>query len=184
MRATVEVIEDGQPIDEVEPKLLELQNAEAEPHKRNIDEYYTIVCIPPYFKYRIVIFILEVWSVCCIAIAAMLAGLVILGRRSFLLFIAREVHDRYSFAVGFHLLWDYRLVAQAIDRLDRHRQRRENGPRAWWPLFFAKRGSLWLAQASCMAFFLALVIPTLTALVMEIYALLPRSSSPTTPSWW
>ena len=173
MRATVEVTEDGQPINEVEARLLKLQNAEAERHKRNIGEDYTVVYIPPHFKYRIVIFILAVWSVCCATIATMLAGPVLLGRRFFLLFTPREVHDGYSFVIGFHLLWGCWLIAQAVERLDRHRQRRESGSRAWWPLFFAKRSSLWLAQASYMAFFLVFVIPTLIALVMEMYVLLP-----------
>jgi len=173
MRATVEVTEDGQPINEVEARLLKLQNAEAERHIRIVAEDYTTVYIPPYFKYRIVAFILAVWSVCCIAIAATLAGPVLLGRRFFLLFTTREVHDGYSFVIGFHLLWGCWLVAQAVERLDRHRQRREGGSRAWWPLFLAKRSSLWLAQASYMAFFLVFVIPTLIALVMEMYVLLP-----------
>ena len=173
MRATVEVTEDGIPVNDVEARLLKLQNAEAERQKRNIDEDYTIVYIPPYFKYRILTFILAVWTVCCVAIAAMLAGPVLLGRRFFLLFTAREVHDGYSFLVGFHLLWGCWLVAQAVERLDRHRQRREHGSRARWPLYLAKRSSLWLAQASYMAFFLVFVIPTLIALVMEVYVLLP-----------
>ena len=173
MRATVEVTEDGQPINEFEARLLKLQNAEADRHKRNVDEDYTVVYIPPNFKYRIAIFIVAVWSVCCVAIATMLAGPVLLGRRFFLLFTTREVHDGYSFVIGFHLLWGCWLVAQAVERLDRHRQRRENGSRAWWPLFLAKRSSLWLAQASYMAFFLVFVIPTLIALVMEMYVLMP-----------
>jgi E3 ubiquitin-protein ligase MARCH6 len=173
MRATVEVTEDGKPINDAEARLLKLQNAEAERHKRNVDEDYTVVYIPPFFKYRVFIFILAVWSVCCVAIAAMLAGPVLLGRRFFLLFTAREVHDGYSFLLGFHLLWGCWLVAQAVERLDRHRQRREHGSRAWWPLFLAKRSSLWLAQASYMAIFLVFVIPTLIALVMEVYVLLP-----------
>ena len=173
MRATVEVTEAGQPINEVEARLFKLQNAEAERHKRNVDDDYTVVYIPPYFKYRIVLFIVTVWTVCCIAIAAVLAGPVLLGRRFFLLFTAREVHDGYSFVIGFHLLWGCWLVAQAVERLDRHRQRRENSSRAWWPLFLAKRSSLWFAQASYMAFFLVFVIPTLIALVMEMYVLMP-----------
>ena len=173
MRATVEVTEDGTPINDTEARLLKLQDAEAERNKRNIDEDYTVVYIPPYFKYRILVFILSVWSVCCMAIAAMLAGPVLLGRRFFLLFTTREVHDGYSFLIGFHLLWGCWLVAQAVERLDRHRQRREHGSRPLWPLFFVKRSSLWLAQASYMAFFLVFVIPTLIALVMEVYVLLP-----------
>jgi E3 ubiquitin-protein ligase MARCH6 len=173
MRATVEVTEDGKPVNEAEARLLKLQNTEADRHKRNVDEDYTVVYIPPHFVYRICTFILAVWSVCCVAVASMLAGPVLLGRRFFLLFTTREVHDGYSFVIGFHLLWGCWLVAQAVDRLNRHRQRRENGSRAWWPLFFAKRSSLWLAQASYMAFFLVFVIPTLIALVMEVYVLLP-----------
>ena len=173
MRATVEVTEGGQPVNEAEARLLKLWNDEAERHKRNVDEDYTVMYIPPYHGYRIVIFIVSVWNVCCVAIAAMLAGPILLGRRFFLLFTAREVHDGYSFVIDFHLLWGCWLVAQAVERLDRHRQCREGGSRAWWPLFLAKRTSLWLAQISYMAFFLVFVIPTLIALVMEMYVFLP-----------
>ncbi|KAF9642793.1 hypothetical protein BDM02DRAFT_3132860, partial [Thelephora ganbajun] len=127
---------------------------------------------PPYFKYRIVVFILAVWSVCCIPIATRLAGPVLLDLWFFLLFTARGIHGGYPFVVGFHLLWGCWVVTHAIDRFDRHRQWRENRSLAWWPLFFAKRSSLRLAQASCMAFFLVFVIPTLIALVMEMYVLL------------
>ncbi|KAF9644723.1 hypothetical protein BDM02DRAFT_3190349 [Thelephora ganbajun] len=132
VRATVEVTEDGRPINEAEARLLELQNAEAEQHKRNVDEDYTLVYTSP-----------------------MVAGPVLLNRRFFLLFAARQVHDGYSFVVGFHLLWGCWFVAQAIERLDRHRQRKENG------------------SPSYMAFFLVFVIPTLIGLVMEMYVLLP-----------
>jgi len=97
MRATVEVTEYGQLINETEARLLELQNAEAERHKRTDNEGYTVVHIPLCPKSRIIIFILAVWSVCCVA------------------------------------------VAQAANRLDRHRQRRGNGSRASWPLFLAKQ---------------------------------------------
>ncbi|KAF9645711.1 hypothetical protein BDM02DRAFT_3130891 [Thelephora ganbajun] len=59
---------------------------------------------PPHFKYEIVIFTLTVWFACCIAIAAVLARPVLLGRRLFLLFTAQEVHDGYSFVVGHRTL--------------------------------------------------------------------------------
>ncbi|KAF9643060.1 hypothetical protein BDM02DRAFT_1758261 [Thelephora ganbajun] len=97
----------------------------------------------------------------------MLARPNLLGRRFYLLFTAREVHDGYSFAVGFHLLWGYWPIDQALERFDHHRQWRENGSHAWWPLSLAKRNSLW------MGLFLVFVIPTLIALAMEVYVLLP-----------
>ena len=50
MRATVEVTEDGQPIHDPEARPFKLQNAEAERHKCNVDEDYTVMYIPPYFK--------------------------------------------------------------------------------------------------------------------------------------
>ena len=85
-------------------ELLKLQNAEAAGrHKHGVDEDCTVVYIPPYFKHRIVAFIMAVCAVCCLAIAATLAGLVLLGRRFFLLYTAREAHDGYSFAIGFYL---------------------------------------------------------------------------------
>lgn len=83
---------------------------EVERHKFNIDEDYTVVYIPPYFKYRITSFILVVWSV-CVAIAAVLAGPALLGRMFLPLFTTRRVHDVYSFVIGFHLLWGCWLVA-------------------------------------------------------------------------
>ncbi|KAF9644489.1 hypothetical protein BDM02DRAFT_3121843 [Thelephora ganbajun] len=99
----------------------------------------------------------------------MLTGPVLLGRGFFLLFTIREVYDGYSFVAGFHFLWGCWLVTHVIERFDRCRQWRENGSHAWWPLFFAKCSSLWLAQASYMAFFLVFVIQTLIALVMEMW---------------
>ncbi|KAF9645856.1 hypothetical protein BDM02DRAFT_3189367 [Thelephora ganbajun] len=145
VRATVELTEDGQPIDEAEVRPHKLQYAGAEPHKRNVNEDCTIVDIPLYFKYRIVTFILTVLS------------------------DLPAIHCSESPQWALVHCW---LIAQAIERLDRHRQRRENEPRAWWPLFLAKHNSLWLAQAPYMVSSLAFAIPTLIALVVEKYVLL------------
>ncbi|KAF9643451.1 hypothetical protein BDM02DRAFT_3132426 [Thelephora ganbajun] len=116
---------------------------------------------------------LENTPVPTVYIAVMLGGPVLLGRWFLLLLTAREVRDGYSFVVDSHLLWSCWLVTHAIDRFGCHRQWREHRSPAWWPLFFAKRSSLWLAQASYMTFFLVFVIPMLMVLVMEMYVLLP-----------
>lgn len=67
------------------------------------------------------------------------------GRRFFLLPTTQEVHGGYSSVTGFHL-WGCRLVARTVERLDRHRQGRENSSRALWPLFLAKCGPPWRIQ--------------------------------------
>jgi E3 ubiquitin-protein ligase MARCH6 len=176
MRATAEVDEHGKPLDEKEQAAMNAQNAEAERNRRNSDEDYTVVYIPPHFRHRIALFIFAIWVVCCIGIAGLIAMPTLLGRRFFVLFTTREIHDGYSFIVGFHLLWACWLIGRAVDRMDRRRQRKESGPRAWWPLFLAKRTFLWVAKALYMAFFLVVVIPTLIALVVEVYLILPMRS--------
>ncbi|KAF9643220.1 hypothetical protein BDM02DRAFT_3264187 [Thelephora ganbajun] len=126
--------------------LFNLQNAEAEPHKHNADEDYTIVYIFPYFKYRITIFIQRsgrvLYNYRNNACRTGLVGLKDLP----------AIHCSGSSRCILVRCW---LVAQTIEHLDRHRQRRENGP------------------PSYMAFFLAFVISILMALVIEMYVLLP-----------
>ena len=101
--------------------------------------------IPPCFKYRIT-FILVVWRACCVTTAATPAGPVLLDRRFFLLFTTGEVHDEDSFVIGFRLLRGCWLIVKSVERLNRHRQGRENSSRSWWLFFLAKRGSSWWIQ--------------------------------------
>ena len=172
--ATVIVDADGIPVDGVQFELLIRQNAEAEKAKRNIKDDYTVVYFPPNFRWRITVFILCLWIVGSIMLTAALAAPILLGRAFFRLIIPYDVHDGYSFIVGFYLLWACWLVGLAIDRLDKRRQRR--GPetrQAEWPLYLAKRTFLWMAKTAYMIFFLGIVIPILVGLVMELYVVLP-----------
>jgi len=175
MRATAEVDEHGVPVNQKEQMMVTAQNAEAVRNKRNPEEDYTVVYIPPHFRYRIGLFILCVWSMCCLGIAALATVPVLLGRQFFSIFTSREIHDGYSFIVGFHLLWACWVVGRAVDRLNRRRRRKE-GDRASWPLFITKRTLLWAAKASYMAFFLVVVIPSLIAMVVELYIIFPVRS--------
>lgn len=172
--ATVIVTAGGAPIDTTQLEILIRQNAEADKTKRNIKDDYTVVYIPPKFRWRIAVFMLCLWICGSIMLAAALAAPILLGRAFFRLVVPYEVHDGYSFIIGFYLLWGCWIVGLAIDRLDKRRQRR--GPetrQAKWPLYLAKRSLLWIAKASYMIFFLGIVIPTLIGLVMELYVVLP-----------
>jgi len=173
--AVVEVQEDGTPIDDEQAELMASLDAEAEKAKRSVKEDYIIAYIPPHFKYRVAAFVFCVWIVGSGALALALAAPIMIGRGFFKLFITNEVHDGYSFIAGFYLLWACWLVAYAVERMDRRRQRRSSGdePRAEWPLYVAKRTLLWSAKTVYMAFFCGFVIPVLLALVMELYVVQP-----------
>jgi len=174
MRATAEVNVNGEPVNEAAAKLIQLQNAEAEKAKRNVKADYTVVYIPPHFRYRTMLFILILWVAFAVFLAAVFSLPILLGRSFFKLFTARDVHDGYSFITGFYLLWACYLVGKAVDRMDKRRQRRgHDGPRAEFPVYLIKRSLLWLAKITYMLFFLGLVIPILISLVMDFYIILP-----------
>ncbi|KAH9935970.1 uncharacterized protein BXZ73DRAFT_76777 [Epithele typhae] len=118
--ATVEVLEDGTPVDEEARKLIDAQNREAQKNKR-------------------------------------------------------QVHDGYSFVVGFYLLWGCYLFGGAVERFDKRRQRRwvEDEERGDWTFFAVKRGLLWLSQAAYMITTLGIVLPTLLGIVIELYIVHP-----------
>ncbi|KAJ8496047.1 hypothetical protein ONZ51_g1365 [Trametes cubensis] len=115
--ATVEVDEEGMPVDANGIKLILAQNAEADKARRSVKDDYTVVYIPPHFKYRVIIFLLGIWTVGSMMLATLLAGPILLGRGVFRLFLPYEVHDGYSFIVGFYLLWACWLVGAALDRI-------------------------------------------------------------------
>ncbi|KAI0064059.1 hypothetical protein BV25DRAFT_1990235 [Artomyces pyxidatus] len=174
MRATAEVDAQGNPANEEAGVLIAAQNTEAERAKRNANEDYTVVYIPPHFRYRIAAFIIALWVIGCVFIAVALSTPIHLGRQIFKLFTEKEVHDGYSFLVGFYSLWACWTIGYAVDHLDRRRQRQSSDePRAKFPLFLAKRSFLWLAKVTYMAFFLGVVMPILIALVVEVYMVLP-----------
>ena len=173
--AMAEVLEDGTPVDDGARRLIEVQNAETQKAKRLVKDDYTVVYIPPNFRYRVITFLLCMWIIGSLLLATVLAAPILVGRGFFRLFTPREVHDGYSFIVGFHLLWGCWVVGSALDRMDKRRQRRwnEGENRAEWPLFVLKRALLWLAQTSYMVLTLGIIIPTLVGLVFELYIVQP-----------
>jgi len=119
MRATVAVTAAGEPVGDDAIKLMSLQNAEANKAKRSIKDDYMIVYLPPSLRYRVIGFITLLWIFGAIFIGFGVALPIQLGRSFFKLFSSREVHDGYSFIIGFYLVWMCYLFARAIDRLDK-----------------------------------------------------------------
>ncbi len=173
--ATVEVFEDGTPVNEAARKLIDAQNLETVKAKRLVKEDYTVVYIPPNFRRRVITFLVSLWIIGSLMLATVLAAPILLGRGFFRLFVSQDVHDGYSFIVGFYLLWGCWLVGSALDRMDKRRQRRWNDSenRAEWPLFVVKRTLLWVAQATYMGAMLGIIIPALVGLVFELYIIQP-----------
>lgn len=174
LRATVAVDVDGNPLDDAGRRLMERQNAEAEKAKRLVAEDYTIVYLPPHFRYRVIAFIIGLWLAFSMVLVASIAAPIHVGRAVFSLFLDREVHDGYSFVIGFYLFWGCFFIGKTLDRMDKRRQRiGGDGPRGEWPIYVVKRTFLWTAKFVWMAFWLGFVIPALIGIVMEVYLVLP-----------
>lgn len=181
MKVTAQVTQDGEAIDEEAQRHIDAQNAEAIKQKRIPKDDYTVVYIPPHFPYRVMGFILALWTVGSFFIAGVVATPIGLGRQIFRVFADKEVHDGYAFILGFYALWASLYVGQIIDRMERRRQRWTTSAsgvpvavnRAAWPLYIVKRSLLWAAKTGYMVAVLGVVVPILVAMVVEVYVVLP-----------
>ncbi|TFK17884.1 hypothetical protein FA15DRAFT_675738 [Coprinopsis marcescibilis] len=183
VRATAQVNADGTPFDDEAAQLMALQNSEAEKARHDVDKDYVVVFIPPMFRYRVFTFIFLLWIAGALFLGVSVALPVQLGRSFFSLFTTREVHDGYSFIVGFYSLWTCYLCGRAIDRLDKqHRRRVQNAasesdrPRDV-RILAIKRTLFWMCKVAYMGFFLGVVIPILVAFVIDLYVVLPIRST-------
>jgi E3 ubiquitin-protein ligase MARCH6 len=174
MHATAAVTEEGEPFDDEAQELIRTQNEEAIKAKRTPHEDYIVVYIPPLFRYRVFAFISILWVLGAMFLGVVFALPIQLGRSFFGLFVSQTVHDGYSFLAGAYLLWACYLAGRAVDRLDKRRQRRGGDePRADLRLLVVKRGLLWSAKIAYMVLFLGIIIPTLVAVVVDLYIVLP-----------
>ncbi|KIL65587.1 hypothetical protein M378DRAFT_518862 [Amanita muscaria Koide BX008] len=174
MKATVPVTEVGEPVNEEARNLMRMQDVEATKAQRDVNKDYMVVYIPPHFRYRILCFIGLMWCICAMLLGLAVALPIQFGRTFFKLFTPREVHDGYSLIVGFYLLWVCYIIGREVDRLDKRRQRQGNeGPRADLRIFAIKRGLLWCVKTIYMVLFLGVIVPTLVALVVDLYIVVP-----------
>lgn len=174
LRAIVAVDENGEALDDAGNDLIAAQDAEARKEGRSPTNDYTVVYVPPNFRHRIITFIISLW-LCTSAILVLGTGIpILLGRAVFKLLMKPEVHDPYSFILGFYLLWGSYSFGRSLDALDKRRQRSSSiEKRADFALFAVKRGLLWSSKVSWMMFWLGIVIPILVAIVMDVYIVLP-----------
>ncbi|KAL5531378.1 hypothetical protein ACEPAG_4255 [Sanghuangporus baumii] len=173
IRATVAVDRNGNPLDEAGRRLMEIQNVEAEKAKRRGDVDYTVVYLPPLFRERIFVFIISLWVVGSLALVGSLAIPTLLGRAVFGVVLRREVHDGYSVVVGFYLLWGCYHIGILLDRLDKRRQRYGSRSQGSHAVYVFKRSMLWIGNVVWVVFWFGVVIPTLLALVIEVYLVHP-----------
>ncbi|EFI27420.1 RING finger membrane protein [Coprinopsis cinerea okayama7 len=183
MRATARVTADGTPYDEEAAKLIRMQNAEAQKARRDIDKDYMVVFIPAGFRYRILAFIGLLWTVGALFIGVAVALPVQLGRSFFGLFTTREVHDGYSFIVGFYSLWACYLCGRTIDRLEKQQRRireaQDERGRVYVRdvrILAIKRSLCWVSKAAYVGFFMGVVVPILVSFVIDLYVVLPVRS--------
>lgn len=173
--ALVEVDADGVPIDPNGREILMAQNAEAQQAGRNYEEDYTVVYVPPNFRRRIFQFIALFWFSGSLVLVSAVAAPIIAGRAFFRLFTARELHDGYSFVVGFYLLWWGWLVGSLFVRVRIRRQRHGGSRRirAGWFLFLLKRVSVYISKIAWLVFWLGIVLPTLVSIAVDLYIVIP-----------
>jgi E3 ubiquitin-protein ligase MARCH6 len=174
MRATAAVHENGEPFDEAARTLMNAQDQEAEKMKRLVKDDYTVVYIPPHFRYRVILFMVLLWGITALLVGIFIGAPLHLGRSILKSFVDEDLHDGYSLIVGFYVLWACYLVGKSIDRLDKRRQRKLwVGPRAHLPIYAIKRALIWLVAISYMLFFFSILIPTLLSVVIELYIVIP-----------
>lgn len=194
MKATAEVTADGHPANDEAVKLMHHQNLEALKARRDIKKDYMVAFIPPHFRYRVIFLIIQLWVVGAVFLGASLAMPILLGRSFFGLWMTRELHDGYSFVVGFYLLWGCYLVAKGIDRLEKQQRRLDEAHATTSPprvrpirelrpgvrpkrknlrVLAFKRSLFWIAKLAYVLFLLGIVVPVLLAFVFDLYVVLP-----------
>lgn len=172
--ATVKVNANGEPLDEANTRLMELQNSESEKARRNVNEDYTVVYLPPHFRERVILFVLSLWMVATLVFVTALALPIHLGRAVFWTILGREVHDGYSIVVGFYLLWGCYFFGKTLDRIDKQRQRSDSDePRGDMSVYLFKYTILWIGKLAYVGFWMGIIIPILIALVVELYLVHP-----------
>ncbi|KAF8586361.1 hypothetical protein K439DRAFT_961991 [Ramaria rubella] len=171
----VQVDEDGEPVDADGRDIIAAQNAEAQQAGRNHRDDYTVVYVPPNFRRRIFLFIFLFWASGSIAMVSSVSVPILAGRAILKLCTPRELHDGYSFIIGFYLLWWAWLVGSLMARIRIRRQRHGGGRRirASWFLFLFKRVSVYMSKIIWLAFWLGIILPTLVSIAVDLYLVIP-----------
>ncbi|KIJ55634.1 hypothetical protein M422DRAFT_199944 [Sphaerobolus stellatus SS14] len=187
--AMIQVDENGVPLSDRGKILKEAQDAEAIKSHRDPANDYAVVYIPPNFIRRILLFISFFWVTGSVALFSAIAVPVFAGRAVFRLFTPRELHDGYSFIIGFYLVWWSWLIGNLFIKVRIRRLRHLSGRdaveaglpsdtrvRASWLLFLFKRVTVYFSKILWMIFWLGFVIPTLLSMAADLYLVIPIRS--------
>ncbi|KDQ12990.1 hypothetical protein BOTBODRAFT_399709 [Botryobasidium botryosum FD-172 SS1] len=164
--------EAGEPLEERGRELKKAQDEAALNAQRNPSEDYRIVYVPPYFTQRVLFFIYLLWLTGATFTVVSLATPIFLGRYIFTFLTERPVHDGYSFIAGFYVLWGVAFVGRQAYR------EYETPTTSYPPTFGAVRkhvtqNVLWVFKLAYLLFWFDLILPTLVALVIELYIVIP-----------
>lgn len=170
----ISVDENGRPLTDAGALAMAAQNSEASKSKRNIATDYTIVYTPPQFRLRIFLFIFIMWSSVAVASSLCVSLPIMLGRRMLQFITERELHDGYSFMVGFYSLWGCYLFGKGVQLIytrwivknipsEAHSQALRSFATAIW----------WLAGTLYIGLALGVAIPVMIGIVMDCYIVLP-----------
>lgn len=174
MCATATVKATGEPIDNTARLLIAHQDAETIKANRNVKNDFTMVYIPPQFRYRMIFFVFTMWSFVPFCLGVSLALPTLLGRAFFGMIFKgeREVHDGYSLVAGFYILWACWIAVDGLNKMtDRWRTEGFWDSLRWLVI---KRGLVWRFKAPYLTVFWGIMIPLLIGgvVVVEAYIVL------------
>ena len=185
--------ENGTPLDDEGRRLIEVQNSAAAAAHRNVADDYTVVYLPPHFKYRVMVFTLYLWVTGVFLATAAVGTPILFGRLVLDQLVGRAAHDGYSFIIGASSFWAFVTVWNFVNKRYRGLQimRRVWRDARAIPLAFRTaetqldissldplyleigRIMIWIGKIVILAITLGFVIPLFLALVVELYIILP-----------
>ncbi|EJD43727.1 hypothetical protein AURDEDRAFT_185325 [Auricularia subglabra TFB-10046 SS5] len=159
-KTVVRVDEDGNALTPEGAAVIEAQIAEAEEARRDPKLDYTIVYVPPRFGWRMLAFMTFFWMTTVIVVLFGLSFPVRVGRAIIALTTDRILHDVYAFTIGAYALAGGWLIGTEL-------------PAAARPWTFIRQILLWAPKAAYMTLMIGFVLPTLLAIALELYLVLP-----------
>jgi len=167
-RMLVPVNEDGQRLDGTSTE-------------SNQQDHYTVVYIPPQFRNRIIGFIGLIWLFAIVSTVAVIFGPLLFGRTLLTLLLPErlKLHDVYSFMLGAYILGGTIFLADYTSRHFRGAVRMLGSAVrscSQAPVQSAEKATSVLWKGLKLAYMFAafvFVIPSLFALVMEFYVVIP-----------
>ncbi|KAG9001493.1 hypothetical protein FRB93_012094 [Tulasnella sp. JGI-2019a] len=164
-RGLVIVDEEGRPTSQQEVELAILQDEACRKAGTAPEDSFTLLYVPPFFRVRIYLFICSLWITAAAATLACFAIPVYLGRAAVHFSGRTPIHDGYTWTMGVYGLW-----ALAVAWKECQRQSRKGMST---PQRMLRNGASRIFGVAYLIVTLGILIPTLLALVINFYLILP-----------